>query len=250
MTGKTPPLQQVILSACIKIHRNLPFKISVDLELGPVGKGNLEEPDLPLHDSPPGEASTGVWVKGVPDSQTRECYHQCRNGWRQRTVHRWDLICPRAVFRWIKGRQGRGLEGKQSWSGSPTPWVTCSFWSLSLKKAHRLQGTPEWASAHIPILLRQATFHNPLAFSYRRGDLPWQCPEDSIQIPPGGIACAQLNSREYTDIWGTGEHKLVPREKALKGAYKKQTLYLPVSLSPFKWSRNFTKPFLLHSFNL
>lgn len=62
--GKAPPLQQAILRACIKIHRNLPFKISVDLELCPIGKGNLEELDLPLHDSPPGEDFKSVWVRG------------------------------------------------------------------------------------------------------------------------------------------------------------------------------------------
>lgn len=90
----------------------------------------------------------GSLGKGVPDSQAWECYHQCQNGWRQRTVHHWDLICPPAVSRCIKGQQGRDLEGKQSWSGSPMQWVTCSFWSLSLKKAHRLQGTPPHTHTH------------------------------------------------------------------------------------------------------
>lgn len=182
MTGKAPLLQQAILGACIKIHRHLPFKMSVDLELCPTGKENLEEFDLPLHDNPPRRRLHGSLGEGVPESQAGECYHQCRNGWRQRTVHRWDLICPRAVSRWIKGQQGRGLEGKQSWSGSPTQWVTCSFWSLSLKKARRLQGTPEWASAHIPILLRQAAFHNPLAFSHSRGGCPGRAPRTASRF--------------------------------------------------------------------
>lgn len=80
MTGKAPLLQQAILGACIKIHRNLPFKMSVDLELCPTEKGNLEELDLPLHDNPPRTRLHGSLGEGVPDAQAGECYHQCRNG--------------------------------------------------------------------------------------------------------------------------------------------------------------------------
>lgn len=114
-------------------------------------RGNLEELDLPLHDSSPRGRLRGSLEQQVTDTQGRECYRQCRNGWHQQTGHRWGLICPPGVFHWIKGLQGRDLEGKQSQLGNPTPWVTCSqAFDLSLKDGLQAAGQPQLGKHSFP----------------------------------------------------------------------------------------------------
>ena len=100
-----------------------------------------------------------------------------------------------------------------------------------LRMAHRLQGTLRWASAHIPILLHQATCHSPVAFSHSRDGSLAVTAENSVPPPSGGISVVLSSTAEGSQTCGEqgcGD-KLVPQEKAPKGACKKQMLYLSLS---------------------
>lgn len=102
-------------------------------------------------------------------------------------------------------RPGRKTE--LAWQPHAVSHLQLGFSSLPLRMAHRLQGTLGWASTYILILLCQATFHSPVAFSHSRdgysGSDPWEQHPDAIRRY---ILCRAQQQRMHwhmeTRVWG------------------------------------------------
>lgn len=183
----------------------LPFNISLDLEPCLIAKEgiwrNLIHPCMTI---PSGGDSLGVWGSHWP---TRKGMLPSMSEWMTSTnCASLGSNLSSGGLPLNKGPAGSrpGRKTELAWQPHAMSHLQPGFWSLLTRMVHRLQDTLAWATTHIPILLCQAPFHSPVAFSHSgegySGSVPWEWHPD----PPGGICCEGLNSRECTDIRGPG----------------------------------------------
>lgn len=161
--GNAPLLHQEILGACIKAT-SLQYSCGFG-NLPGRKRGNLEEPDPPLHDNPPsgrlfGSLGVRVWVVADPQGMLPSM-----SEWMTST----NCASPGSNLSsgglpLNKGPAGSrpGRKTESAWQPHAVSHLQPGFGSLPTKMAHRLRGILGWASTHIPLLLCQAPFHSPV----------------------------------------------------------------------------------------